>query len=312
MRDLIIGHLLGAIDGDERERLEQALRDDPELREDFQRLQHSLRVLDPDRSHLPPPPGLCQRTCQMIWAHQEVISVPAARSSRWGLSDLLVAAGVMAAATLLFFPAVHHSRQMAQRAACQNNLRVLGAALIGYSDGHKGYFPVVPVEGRLAAAGIYAPKLLEAGFLDDPRYVFCPASPRATELRRIPTIAELESAAEEQLAGLHQQMGGSYGYSLGHLHNGEYRGTRNQNRTHFALMSDAPCMDDPRSNSPNHGPCGHNVLFEDGRVQFLTTCRLLECDDELFVNADGKVAAGLHEDDSVIAPSPVRPMLSSR
>jgi hypothetical protein len=122
----------------------------------------------------------------------------------------------------------------------------------------------------------------------------------------------LEKAAAVDLPRLRCVLGGSYGYCLGHLNNGAYEGTRNRQRRSFALVSDAPSPDQPGHQSRNHGGRGQNVLFEDGHVSFLTCSKPCNLSDDIFVNDEGRVAAGLHEDDAVIGPSDASPLVYVR
>jgi prepilin-type processing-associated H-X9-DG protein len=59
------------------------------------------------------------------------------------------------------------------------------------------------------------------------------------------------------------------------------------------------------SNSINHGGAGQNVLFADGHVQFLPQRTFGE--DDIFLNRDRKVAAGLDATDIVLGYSAARP-----
>src|SRR5690606_13518307 len=133
----------------------------------------------------------------------------------------------------LFFPAIQQSRTAARQAACQNNLRQLGVALTEYSERNHKYFPPVPPQGNLAAAGVYAVQLLDNGLLDDPHQLLCPAIEEAQqdEPFRVPTAAELEAATGKQLEQLRRRMGGSYGYSLGYITDRGYQHVKNQGRS---------------------------------------------------------------------------------
>jgi hypothetical protein len=222
------------------------------------------------------------------------------------LQDMAVAAGIMAAALLLVFPAVLSSRENAQWRACQTNLAHLGRALHEYSSWHHGTFPTVPQEGNLAVAGMYAPTLAESRLISDAD-VICPASALAKgEPFRIPSLQEVRSAQGQQLRQLQVSMGGSYGYGLGYVHNGHYYGRRNAGRATFALMADAP--DGPLGSS-NHAGRGQNVLFEDGHVRCLRTVRVADGDDHIFENALGYVGAGVRSDDAVIGSSGTAPVV---
>jgi prepilin-type processing-associated H-X9-DG protein len=213
---------------------------------------------------------------------------------------------IFVAAIALLLPALQSSRFRARLALCQDNLRELGLAAIRYSNTHHGYFPAVPREGKLAFAGVYAPTLLQSRLLDDARRIVCPDSPLASVSGfRLPSLKELEALPTEELTPMLPQIGGSYGYTLGHLHEGAYRDTRNLGRQWFALLADAPSGD--RRQSVNHDGRGTNVLFEDGHVRFLQCPRLTSVADDFFANDEGQVAAGLHPNDSVIAPSATSP-----
>jgi hypothetical protein len=321
MRDQLIGYLLDALDPYERAALERKLAKNTTLRRELAVLQRSLVGLDADRGHYDPPEGLAERTQEFVAQESSRLSrlpcmtpdrTPSGARSRWTVADLVVSAGVLLAASLIFIPAVSQSRYSARVTGCQNNLRQLGVALSSYAEKNSGYFPNVPTKGPLAAAGIYANTLFHNGFLDDPHLVICPASALADNARtfRVPTTDELQKAEAPQLVELQHSMGGSYGYTLGYVSKGRYHPTKNFGRATFALLADAPTCA-PKSNivTDNHGGTGQNVLFEDGHVAHLT-CRTSEgCGDDIFLNDQGEVSAGTHRDDAVIAPSPAKPII---
>jgi len=221
----LLGYLLGALDQPEREELEARLAADPRLRRQLARVRKSLRPLETDAWDVEPPPGLAARTA--AWVAAQAAACPAgaggprrpagaeAGTGRTGAPlaapsavlswaptihwpDVAVAAGILVTATLLIFPAIERSRLQARKVACQNNLREVGRALDEYSQSHDGYFPVVPVQGRLAAAGIYAPTLLSQGYLREARSDLCPGGPVADGAApRIPTLVDLQGAGED-------------------------------------------------------------------------------------------------------------------
>jgi hypothetical protein len=313
MRDHLIGYLLGALEPSEHEQVEVQLGRDPHLRRELDLISRCLEPLAADKEHIDPPAGLADRTCEFVAAQAQVRLAPAGGflRSRWTLADLVVAAGIFFAAATLFFPALNQSRFAARLAGCQNNLRQIGMALTSYSALHNGFFPNVPTDGSLAAAGVYATRLLEHGLISGPQVVVCPASSLADRLVefRVPTSREWETAEGAQLIQLQRQAGGSYGYNLGYVVNGQYQPTRNLHRRTFAIMADAP-NSQPPYHSLNHGGCGQNVLFEDGHVQYLTTCKAWGCNDDIFVNDDGQMAPGLHVNDAVIGTSECRPVVA--
>jgi hypothetical protein len=60
--------------------------------------------------------------------------------------------------------------------------------------------------------------------------------------------------------------------------------------------------------SSHHDGKGQNVVFEDGRVAYVTGCGKEACGDSLFWNRENRVEAGLCPEDIVLAPSGTPPM----
>ena len=87
--------------------------------------------------------------------------------------------------------------------------------------------------------------------------------------------------------------------------NGQYRSSKNLQRPTFALVADAP-SGGLVDRSGNHDRRGQNVLFEDGHVQYLTTCTARGCKDHIFTNDEGHQAPGLHPHDAVLGPGGLR------
>ncbi len=337
LREQLLGYLLGALEESERESVERRLAQDPSLWRELVQIRRRLQPLWAAQPDFAPPPDLAARTCQRVASYRtgspEGASVgsgnklgsadpqaepgcpPLETGSSGGYRgwlDLGVAAGLVVALALLVFPAIQNSRFNARLAACQDQLRQIGVALNQYSEQHQNYFPPVYDQGRLAGAGIYAPILWTHGFVDDPRMFICPGSPLADDRQfRIPRLGELLTAAPEELARLHSRMGGSYGYSLGFF-DGRIYTTRDLRRPHFALVADVPSTLLAGYQSVNHGGRGQNVLFEDGRIMFYTSPRPHARADDVFVNEEGMVAAGMNRNDSVVGPSTAVPCLCGR
>jgi hypothetical protein len=224
---------------------------------------------------------------------------------------MIVGGGILLAACMLVFPAIAHSLSAARITSCQNNLRALGVALAAYSDRYGGFFPLVPEEGPLATAGMYAPVLNDLNLVQSPTLLVCPSSPLAGQTFTLPTCVEVTHVSAAELAAIQSRMGGSYGYTFGFNEHGRYVGHRNQGRPNFALMADSP-GEQRGERSPNHGGIGQNVLFEDMHVVFLKHCRLSDCGDHIYINRDGYVGAGVGPDDAVIGGSSDRPLMFQR
>ena len=308
MREQLLGYLLGALEPAEQQAVESCLEQDPELRRELEALREKLLPLaDIDDGEPEPPPCLASRTCRFVMSRMGPVAGQFASNSQWRMQDIVVAAGIFVAAGMLLFPAVLNSRTQAQLRACEKNLLSLGRSLAQYSQLHDGRFPRVPRSGKLAVAGMYAPTLQAAGLLD-PREVICPARGNCSAAEyRIPSVAEVETAEGDQLRDLQSRMGGSYCYAFGYVENGRYIGPRNRARATYAVMSDAT-EQHPALRSCEPECRGQNVLFEDGHVSFLTTCRLSGSSDHIFQNAMGMIGAGIGPDDAVVAPSGASPM----
>ncbi len=306
MQEDLVGYLLHALEPSEQARVEALLAQNPALQQDLRRLRAFLDLLECDRAAFLPPPGLAERTCHWVRSralyHEDRRCVVPAR---WRVLDLMVAAAIIAAASMLFFPAVAQSRFRARVTACQNNLRVIGQALGSYSQRYDGCFPAIPLVGNLGAAGVYGPMLLETGFLDSPRWLACPGCAQGHERLRVPTLAELRRAAPKLVMELHRQMGGGYAYGLGYIENGRYCCLRNDGRPCVPIMADAP-GDSLGCASANHG-CGQNVLFEDLHVMYLVGCEYAT-GDHIYLNRLGMMAAGIGADDAVLGRSDTRPV----
>ncbi len=319
-REQLLGYVLGALDEDEHRHVDARLRREADLRRNLESVRRSLRPLQSMRRAYEPPEGLAGRTCQMVSRHQERAAAlpslaPCSTLPRWGhglrFADLAVAAAVCLAVTAILIPALQSSRFNAQILTCQDKLRQIGVALTQYSDRNGGYFPVVPQRGALASAGIYAPVLLDHGLLKESAQVVCPGSPLAEDRQfQVPPLAEVRLASDDGGQDIRRKMGGSYGYSLGYVHDGVYRPTKNRHRPTFALLADSPSAEMPELRSVNHAGKGQNVLFEDGHVSFLSSPSVPSSPDCYFTNDDGRIAAGVHPDDSVIVSSTTCPLVS--
>jgi len=311
------------------------LDQNPKLLADLALVRESLQPLWVAQPDFIPPPGLAGRTCEFVASHPEawphcrhdsasqpacVAALPAApmivpepagsRGNYTNWLDVAVAVGIVAAASLLIFPAIQNSRSNSRLVECRDHLRQLGLALTQYSETYEDYFPPVYDEGSLAGAGFVAPLLVSNGYVGGSQWFVCPASPLAENGEfHVPSPDELLSASQRELASMRSTMGGSYGYNLGFVEHGRYHGTRNLRRPYFALMSDAPSASRSGYQTVNHDGRGQNVLFECGRVSFMPTSRPHARADDVFVNQSGMVDAGRHRNDSVIGPSASVPHL---
>jgi len=312
MRDELVGYLVGALEPHEQAAIEDHLRRDPQLQEALAELRGCLTPLGFDGGHFEPPAHLLQSTCDLVAERRAVLpwrDYASSGAGRWSMQDLITAAGVMVAASLLFFPAVNYSRGQANIAGCQNSLRQLANAMLSYSNLNGGYLPHASTSASVASTGVYAPILQSRGFVNNSQVFICPA---ATQKRgkavTVPTLKQVEQANPVDVAQLEETMGGDFRTTLGYVKDEVYHPVRSAGREYFAILADAPSNDGDRQ-SPNHGGLGQNVLFDDGHAQFLSTCRCrpkgvyvpVNYHDNIYSNDRGDVGFGLHPDDSVIA-----------
>lgn len=316
-RDHLLGYLLGALAPDEKHQIETELAANPDLRTELDQLQRRMKRLGLDDSPLEiePPAGLAERTCLYVTAYvARRRAMPAntvtgsQRSFTW--SDLVTMAAVIVAAASLFFPALSFSRFQAQIATCQNQLRLIGFGLHEYSDRQPDHsFPGPELNGSRAAAGIVAP-LLVSHQLADSRTFLCPGSSvvRSVADFRVPRPEELDRAVGSELKALARSMAGDYGFNMGYIDGEALRRPCNARRPGYVLAGDAPSNLQPRRVSGNHRGRGQNVLYEDGRVQFLPRLPSPQVLDDPYHNRNGLIAAGVDRDDAVLGASNDPPM----
>jgi prepilin-type processing-associated H-X9-DG protein len=333
MRELLLAYLFGQLDGVQRERVERALADEPRLQEELRRLRLCLGVDEPEV--IEPPPDLVERTCSRVISlaragsaaegRRETCAASAAEwqapaaGGRYSPGDLAVSLGLTLVAAMLVFPALHDSRVMARRTACQNNMQGVYWAISSFAEANGGLIPHVPAKGRESFAGIFAVILRDREFVDPgelPQLLICPGTIRVGDWKRaalvlgpIPTRAELLEWDEARLAEFRPRLGGDYAYRMGFVDDDGYHPWRLDRSRNSAILADTPSLNRESFQSSNHGGRGQNVLFADGHVAFVCDCPQLPGGDKLFTNRDGYLAAGLGPLDSVLAASGQGPAL---
>ena len=288
----------------------QALKaENPRLREELDRIGRALRPLG-GKDEVVAPSGLAERTIQRVLRQRlSELWTPSA-PSRWRPTDLAVAASILIVLSMVVFPALGQSRQRKILAECSNHLRTIGVALENYSTNFAHYYPYSSSSGPLGVVGMYAPILLESGYVSDAATFVCPGS--EDDPCALPRPSQLRDALDDidRLASLAPSLGGSYGYSLGVRHDGVYYAPRRGRVAGQLISADRPVRPSmanvARSNSPNHGGAGQNTLFLDGHVEFRTSPRTGTVGDNIFVNQKERVEPGLDWDDSVIGSSEAR------
>ena len=221
---------------------------------------------------------------------------------------MLVAAVLLLALSGLFWPIVSGIRSQSQRDACANNLLAFHQALVAYSDVHHGAFPQVQEQPRRNVAGVFVPMLHDGGFLGADVSVRCPGNGERLTPRW--SLQELQEMSEEEFSRVAPKLAGCYAYSLGYRDaDRNLHGIRRGGTDLHPILADRPAAADTakqisRDNSPNHGG-GQNILFVGGHVEFRRDHTING--DDIFVNRNHRVAAGLDEWDYVLGASDDRP-----
>jgi hypothetical protein len=313
----LLGYVLGALEPREHEQLEHELAKDPELARQVAALSARLQPLECCREVEAPPAGLATRTCAAVYAHVgELEKVTPARrgvaaamsteygdpSSRWSLSDLVVAAGIFMAAGMLFFPAIANSRYQAQVAQCQNNQRLYGEAMQRGQSLHPELhlMNVANMPGERAVAGIQTMLLKDYDLLPRDSIMICPGSPEAEESRGhvVHGYKAYQQAPAEQRGQIERAATGSLALPLGHRND---ESADDLSSEFVAIASDAPSGAVPNLVSNHHDGKGQNVVFASGRTAYICGCGDKDCGDSLFWNRDLKIEAGLDVRDNVLA-----------
>jgi hypothetical protein len=308
MNQDLVGYLLGSLDPEAIEHIERQIVENPELRLELDRIGRALRPLADDGPDVDPPAGLAERTVRTV-LQQRVVEpwVGPTSSGSWRLSDLAVAATILALISVVIFPALDQARQQRLLTECKYNLHSLGLAMESYAQTHGEYYPFFSTSGPLSVTGMSAHLLREGGWVAERCMFVCPAS--RDHVESIPQPANVRAALADvgRLSSLVPSLGGSYGYPLGvNVRDVCYAPRRDQTAAR-GLMADRGCRSDEgsvdRSNSPNHGGRGQNVLLPDGHVQFLCSPQGGLNHDNIYTNQHNRVEPGCNFSDTVIAPS---------
>jgi hypothetical protein len=329
LEENLVGYLLKALDPEETRQVERALQDDPETRRRLELLERALQPLAADREHLHPPADLRYRVLARVAEDRLAnprrrlrpppFSAEGAGRSWWRRADVLAAAVLLIIVGPLLAPAISFAKSRFQIAQCQSNLRSFHAALMAYTELHDGRLPRVDKEPPRNLAGVVVPILYQEG-LGQGLKLRCPSTP----VSNVPmhSLDELDAAyANHQGAfgDMAQQLSGGYAYAMGYQDaSGQLHGLRIDNVLNdndlIPVMADRPPFNqiqgvfaEATPNSRNHDSKGQNVLYLGGAVRFVTNPRIGAYGDDIYLNQQNRIAAGLHRLDTVLGGSDFRP-----
>jgi len=317
--ETLIGYLIGALDDDSQDRVEVWLRSNPDAPARLERLQRALEPLACDRENPEPPAGLATSTIDFVENARPATLPFAPRPSGAGgfwswarRADVLVAS--VLAMVILGLGAVWliQSRQRSDQLACQENMRRIHHALTAYSDQRQDRaYPRVPPQGPHAFAGVYVPALADAGVLPSEVSVRCPATGVRTvslEPDQLRKLEQLQIQDPEGYKRLVADLSDGYAYSLGYRQGGALYGLRQEpDNDLLPILADRPPdrsqIGQVAGNSPNHGGRGQNVLYIGGNVRFVSHRGVGIEGDDIYLNQDRRVSAGVHQRDTVLGAS---------
>jgi hypothetical protein len=325
MDEYLVGYLLKALDDDTQRAVEAHVHTDAEAARHLELLRQALKPLAADAIASEPPPGLWVRTLARVGEQRArelprapailPLESPAVNRAWWRRSDALVAAAILLGLLSLVPPGVVKLHQTRDRLHCENNLRLFHQALSAYGDLHGNDFPKIDTRPPLYFAGSFVPQLHEAGVLGSDVSMRCAAGDRQLPgrftRRELQEMRQTNRAAFERLV---KEMAGCYAYTLGYRDaEGNLHGLRREPGSDLApILADSPPFVPPASpseevNSPNHGGAGQNVLHIGGNVRFCTQRRVGPNLDDIYLNQNHQVAAGLNANDTVLGASAAQP-----
>lgn len=267
--DTLLAFALNGLEPDEQARLRGTLERDTAALAKLDRIHSILKPLEADREPPAPPPGLAEATLagfERTMARPKSFAPPI---RRW--VELAVAAGIGMVGFGLVAGAVSIARHDSGIRSCANNLRMISTGLHSYADTNNDRFPQVPEANEAAS---FRKEMATSGHWPQDARFSC------------------DSALTTPVG---------YTYSLG------YRGANGTlvGPSRIAgqcgpmpIVSDFPAGEVRKNGPTSPHRRGHNVLFADGRVEYLKT-PLLQADN-IFLNDAGLPRAGLHAGDAVL------------
>lgn len=289
----LLGHLLGALDDDEQEWVEERLQHDEEYRRHWIALRRQMAPLLALRPDADPPPGLAQQTCRLVASYATFAPKPEIKSKRKmspdcepsdrhahsGWLDLAAAIMILIVIGILVPPAIQNSRFQSRLAACQGKLRQVGLGLTQYGFHHGNQVSQLANNERLTDTGRAAVQLLRDRLAPDDGQNVCTDAWLAVQgalqhSRRVgsQTSGVALGPKNASPSAWSQTTQVSNKNWSGNWRNGTNNDAADPPPATVALLADAPSADLPGQIDVHDGQ-GRNMFFEDGHVNFVPSDR---------------------------------------
>lgn len=313
---LLLDLHLGRLEGDDRAKIEEQLKNDESTREKSECLGRLLRPLDFWHAG-PPPANLVEKVLARVGSRAANNKV--APSKRIFLfpgryRDVFGAAASIAILISIAIPVTSMVRGKSREVLCAANLESIYEGLSAYQQSHGDFLPFaghsrgaswLPVSdgGTTFASNSRHPYLLlKHKFGPQAKNFLCPADANTNDAANVSAAADLDFPTAKSITYDSLYLGGE---------------TPNvRPPTTLAYMSDAnplfvgarfnDTLDPEKTNSPSHGGKGQSVLSLNGRVQFAKTPIYGAREDNLWVIGGVKkyrgVEAPSRTDDAFLVP----------
>jgi prepilin-type processing-associated H-X9-DG protein len=319
MEDHLVGYVLDCLDDKSKREVEAYLQAHSEARQRVAQLRQALAPLALDQEPETPPSGLALRTLvkvaehictQQEWPRAPTLKfeTPAVSRPWWRRADALIAACLLLTVTGVILPALLIARGKSTVILCQNNLRQFYTALQAYRNNQPdhSYPDIERLPEPRNVAGMVVPILADAGVLPEGVSIRCPGD--GEPLASAMPLQRLRDMTAEEFQRYAPLLSHSYAYSLGYRDEVGYHSPGSNPHVSSDLipvMADRATAEDSQANSSNHSGHGQNILYADGHIVFHTARTILG--DDIYLNRQNRVAAGLDPNDAVLGASSARP-----
>ncbi len=323
--ETLLGYLLSALSQDEQNEIDRLALTDESLRMRIGDLRMLLAPIEASNEPFEPRSDLVGDTMALvaqqseelrtgertsIGLRQQPFEACAATKMAWVDSLAVLTASILVLCVML--PSVWYARESARKISCSDNLMEVGKALSNFASLNLDRrLPRIDPQGPLSFAGVYSIRLKDAGLLPVSKWLWCPAIDVDAWDPGVPTLRDYISGTPSQQRSWRYTSGGTYSFNLGNMVDGAYSTPRINGVAYFAVMGDTLVpVDESDWRESSHGLNQANVLYGDGRVQFvrLAGSELGGMVDNPYLNRDNIQAAGIGTDDCCLGPGFQNPL----